>query len=54
MKIVHYFELYYKPIWLIGVVNLLDALPNWHKPVDVEMGDRLEDIIRDLGQESFQ
>ena len=24
------------------------------KPFDVEMGDRLEDMIRDLGQESFQ
>jgi len=24
------------------------------EPFDVEMGDRLEDMIRDLGQESFQ
>jgi len=24
------------------------------KPFDVEMGDRLEDMIRDLGQESLQ
>jgi len=24
------------------------------KPFDVEMGDRLEDMIRYLGQESFQ
>jgi len=24
------------------------------EPVDVEMGDRLEDMIHDLGQESFQ
>ena len=24
------------------------------EPFDVEMGDRLEDIISDLGQESFQ
>jgi len=24
------------------------------EPFDVEMGDHLEDMIRDLGQESFQ
>ena len=24
------------------------------EPFDVEMGDRLDDMIRDLGQESFQ
>jgi len=30
LKIVQYFELYCKPIWLLGVFHLLDVLPNWH------------------------
>ena len=36
-------------LWFVGMLVLKHM-----EPFDVEMGDRLEDMICNLGQESFQ
>ena len=39
-------------IWHGELTNMQSGSQS--EPFDVDMGDRLEDMIRDLGQESFQ